>query len=133
MPAQEVSMSVNRVLARAEFATTRAHLWTLRKNLTEARDALMHFKADRVDRDRLEPAARRVDDLMTMFGGDRPDCDQGARWLAEIQDGLGGVTNPKAAEALAEARSDITTLLEVMGTTRQTSQSFYSATLRGNT
>jgi hypothetical protein len=121
-----VSMAVNRVLARAEYARTRAHLWTLRKNLTQARDALMHFKADRVDRDRLEPAARRVDDLMTMFGSDLPDCEQGARWLTEIQGDLGGVMNPKAAEALEEARADITALLAVMGGAKDASQSVFS-------
>jgi len=132
MPAPKVSMPVNRVLARTEYARTRAHLWRLRKSLTQARDALMHFKADRVDRDRLEPSARRVDDLMTMFGGNVADCEQGARWLTEIQGSLGGVTNPKAAEALQEARADITALLEVMGAAKEASQPFYPATLPGS-
>ncbi len=118
MPTLAVSMAVNRILARAEYARTRAHLWRLRTSLTQARDALMHFKEDRVDRDKLEPAARRVDDLMNMFGSDSPDCEQGVRWLTEIQRDVGEVTNPKTAEALNEARLDLTALLEVMGTAK---------------
>jgi len=35
-------------------------------------------------------------------------------WIAEIQSGVEQVTNPKAAEALREARIDITALLDVM-------------------
>ncbi len=108
-------MVVNTSLTRAEYSKIRAHLRTLRSSLTQARDALMHFKDDRVDRDKLEPAARRVDDLMDMFVGDIRDSAQGSRWLAEIQSGVEGVTNPKAAEALDGARVDITALLEVMG------------------
>ncbi len=108
-------MAVNTSLTRAEHSRIRAHLRTLRSSLTQARDALMHFKDDRVDRDKLEPAARRVDDLMDMFVGDIRDSAQGSRWLAEIQSGVEGVTNPKAAEALDEARVDITALLDVMG------------------
>ena len=128
MPTLAVSMAVNRILARAEYARTRAHLWRLRTSLTQARDALMHFKDDRVDRDKLEPAARRVDDLMNMFGSDLPDCEQGVRWLTEIQQGLGEVTNPKAAEALNEARVDLTALLEVMGTAKTALQLVYRPT-----
>jgi hypothetical protein len=75
----------------------------------------MHFKGDRLDRDKLEPAARRVDDLMNMFVGDLRDSTQGPVWIAEIQSGVEQVTNPKAAEALREARIDITALLDVMG------------------
>ena len=93
----------------------RAHLRALRTNLTQARDALMHFKGDRLDRDKLEPAARRVDDLMNLFGGDMPDSAQGPVWIAEIQGGVEQVTNPKVAEALRDARTDITALLDVMG------------------
>jgi hypothetical protein len=128
MPTLAVSMAVNRILARAEYARTRAHLWRLRTSLTQARDALMHFKDDRVDRDKLEPAARRVDDLMNMFGSDLPDCEQGVRWLTEIQRGVGEVTNPKAAEALNEARVDLTALLEVMGTAKTALQPVYRPT-----
>ena len=83
--------------------------------LAQARDALMHFKDDRLDRDRLEPAARRVDDLMNMFVSTAPDSARGSRWVTEIQSGIEQVTNPKAADALREARVDITALLRVMG------------------
>jgi hypothetical protein len=74
----------------------------------------MHFKADRVDRDTLEPAARRVDDLMNMFASSVPNSAQASRWVAEIQTGIDQVTNPKSAEALREARVDITALLGIM-------------------
>ena len=93
----------------------RAHLRALRTSLTQARDALMHFKGDRLDRDKLEPAARRVDDLMNLFAGDMRDSAQGPVWIAEIQNGVEQVTNPKVAEALRDARTDITALLDVMG------------------
>ena len=128
MSAWEVYMAVNTSLTRAEHSKIRAHLRTLRTSLTQARDALMHFKDDRVDRDKLEPAARRVDDLMNMFGSDLPDCEQGVRWLTEIQQGVGEVTNPKAAEALNEARVDLTALLEVMGTAKTALQPVYRPT-----
>jgi hypothetical protein len=74
----------------------------------------MHFKDDRLDRDKLEPAARRVDDLMNIFTSNVRDPAQGSLWVTEIQSGVEQVTNPKAAEALREARVDITALLEVM-------------------
>ena len=54
---------------------------------------------------------RRADDLMNMFAGNFRDLAQGSRWITEIQSGVEGVTNPKAAEALGEARVDITALL----------------------
>jgi hypothetical protein len=119
-------MAVNTSLTRAEHSKIRAHLRTLRSSLTQARDALMHFKDDRVDRDKLEPAARRVDDLMDMFVGDIRDSAQGSRWLAEIQNGVEGVTNPKVAEALDEARVDITALQEVMGPAKEGAPGFVS-------
>jgi hypothetical protein len=112
-------MSVNRRLTQAEHSKIRGHLQTLRASLTQARDALMHFKDDRVDRDKLEPAARRVDDLMDMFVGDIRDSAQGALWLAEIQSGVERVTNPKVTEALDEARVDIAALLDVMGPAKE--------------
>jgi len=115
----DVSMSISSSLTRAEHGKIRAHLRTLRVSLTQARDALMHFKDDRVDRDKLEPAARRVDDLMEMFVGDIRDSTQGSLWLAEIQTGVERVTNPKVAEALHEARVEISALLEVMGSAKQ--------------
>jgi hypothetical protein len=91
------------------------HLRTLRGNLAQARDALMHYKADRLDRDKLEPAARRVDDLMNMFASNMRSVEKGSLWIAEIQSGVEQVTNPKAAEALGEARLDIAALLDAMG------------------
>jgi hypothetical protein len=103
-------------LSRSEHSKILAHLRTLRASLAQARDALMHFKDDRLDRDRLEPAARRVDDLMNMFVSTSRDPAQGSRWMAEIQNGVEQVTNPKVAEALGEARLDIAVLLEVMRT-----------------
>jgi hypothetical protein len=119
MSAREVYMAGNTSLTRAEHSKIRAHLRTLRTSLTQARDALMHFKDDRVDRDKLEPAARRVDDLMDMFVGNIRDSAQGSLWLAEIQRGVEQVTNLKAAEALGEARVDITALLEVIGPSKE--------------
>jgi hypothetical protein len=101
-------------LSRSEHSKVLTHLRTLRASIAQARDALMHFRADRLDRDMLEPAARRVDDLMNMFVSTAPDSAQGSRWIAEIQSGIEQVTNPKAAEALREARVDITALLGIM-------------------
>ena len=112
-------MPVNTSLSRSAHAKVLAHLRALRASLAQARDALMHFKDDRLDRDKLEPAARRADDLMNMFAGNLRDLAQGSRWITEIQSGVEGVTNPKAAEALGEARVDITALLELMGAERQ--------------
>jgi hypothetical protein len=74
----------------------------------------MHFKVDRVDRDKLEPAARRVDDLMNLFAGEMRDSAQAPVWIAEIQSWVEQVTNPKVAESLRDARADITALLDVM-------------------
>lgn len=108
-------MKVGASLTRAELAKVRAHLQTLRGSLTQARDALMHFKDDRLDRDKLEPAARRADDLVDMFAGAVRDSTRGPVWVAEIQSGIEQVTNPKAAAALQGARVDITALLDVMG------------------
>ncbi len=108
-------MAGNTGLSRSAHSKILAHLRTLRASLAQARDALMHFKDDRLDRDKLEPAARRVDDLMNMFAGNLRDPEQGSRWVTEIQSELEQVTNPKAAEALREARVDITALLAVMG------------------
>jgi hypothetical protein len=91
-----------------------SHLRALRANLAQARDSLMHFKADRIDRDRLEPAARRVDDLMNMFVSTSRDSVEGSRWVAEIRSGVEQVTNLKAADALREAQAQIAALLDVM-------------------
>lgn len=91
-----------------------AHLRTLRASIAQARDALVHFKADRLDRDKLEPAARRVDDLMNMYASESRNPTQGRTWIAEIQSGIDQVTNPKSAAALNDARTDITKLLDMM-------------------
>ena len=111
-------MTVKISLSRSDQSKILAHLRTLRASLSQARDALMHFKDDRLDRDMLEPAARRVDDLMNMFVNTVPDSAQGCRWVTEVQSGIEQVTNPKAAQALHEARVDITALLGVMGSER---------------
>jgi len=91
-----------------------AHLRTLRTNIAIARDALMHFKDDRLDRDKLEPAARRVDDLMNMYASSSRNVPRGLGWIAEIQTSVEQMTNPKAAEALGEARIGIAALLAAM-------------------
>jgi hypothetical protein len=115
MMGREAFMTVNISLSRSDYSKILGHLRTLRASLSQARDALMHFKDDRLDRDLLEPAARRVDDLMNMFAGIAPDSAQGSRWVTEIQNGIEQVTNPKAADALREARVDVSALLGVMG------------------
>jgi hypothetical protein len=104
----------NLTLSRSDHSAILAHLRTLRASLAQARYALMHFKDDRLDRDKLEPAARRVDDLMNMFAGKSRDRAQGSLWVNEIRSGVEQVTNPKSVEALREARVDITALLNVM-------------------
>ena len=90
---REAAMTVNASLSRSDQSRILAHLRTLRATLSRARDALMHFKDDRVDRDMLEPAARRVDDLMNMFVSTAPDSAKGSRWVTEIQSGIEQVTN----------------------------------------
>jgi len=74
----------------------------------------MHFKDDRVDRDTLEPAARRIDELMNMFASNSTDPVVVALWSAEIQSTLDKVPNPKVAHALQEARSEIEAILGVV-------------------
>jgi len=108
-------MDVNTGLSRSDHSKILAHLRTLRASLAQARDALLHYREDRLDRDKLEPAARRVDDLMNMFAGNLRDREKGAVWVTEILGGVETVTNPKAAGALLEARAEITVLLDVMG------------------
>jgi hypothetical protein len=88
----------------------------------------MHYKDDRLDRDKLEPAARRTDDLMNMFVGDMRDSTQGPVWVAEIQSGVEQVTNPKAAAALRDARVDITALLQMIGSTQKNAAAAAAAT-----
>ncbi len=102
-------------LTRAEQVEVRAQLRILRTSITQARDLLVHFKDDRIDRDKLEPAARRVDDLMDMFVGERGDSTRGCLWLAQIQNGIDEATNPKASDALNEARAAVAELLKTIG------------------
>lgn len=101
-------------LSRAARSSILAHLRTLRASLAQARDELMHFKADRVDRDKLEPAARRVDDLMNMFASEVRQPEQAAAWVSEILAGIEQITNAKVEKALSAARSDINALREEM-------------------
>jgi len=112
---REASMAADFTLSRAAHSNILAHLRTLRASLAQARDALVHYREDRLDRDKLEPAARRVDDLMNMFAGNSRDPRKGTVWVTEVLGGVEQVTNPKAAAALREARVDITALLDVMG------------------
>jgi hypothetical protein len=107
-------MTINSSPSRSPPAKILAHLRTLRASLTQARDALMHFKDDRLDRDKLEPAARRVDDLMNMFATNMRDARQISVWVTEIQSGVEQVTNPKVVEPLSDARGDIAAILDVI-------------------
>jgi hypothetical protein len=107
-------MTISSSLSRAESAAILAQLRTLRASIAQARDALMHFHGDRLDRDKLEPAARQVDALMIMFASELRDPAQGSRLVTEIQSGVDQVTNPKSAEALRDARVGIMALLDAM-------------------
>jgi hypothetical protein len=107
-------MAVNSTVSRSAHQKILAHLRTLRVNLEQARGALMHYKDDRVDRDKLEPAARRVDDLMNMFATGMRDPAQGLAWMSAIQSGVEQVANPKSAAALQDATVEIAALLAVL-------------------
>ena len=107
-------MAVNTTVSRSVHQEILAHLRTLRVNIADARSALMHYKEDRVDRDKLEPAARRVDDLMNMFATGLRDPAQGLVWMNGIQSGVEQVVNPKAAAALRAAGIEIAALLVAM-------------------
>jgi hypothetical protein len=111
---REGIMTASFNLSRAASSEVLNQLRALRASIAQARDALMHFHHDRLDRDKLEPAARRIDMLMNMFAGELRDPARGALLVTEIQNEVDQVTNPKAAEALRDARVDITTLLDVM-------------------
>ena len=100
-------MAVQSGLSRSASSVILAHLYTLRASLAKARDTLVHFKDDRIDRDKLEPAARRVDDLMNLFASGSRDPEQGSLFVTEIQGGVEKVTNPKSADALRDAQVDI--------------------------
>jgi hypothetical protein len=103
-------MAINSSVSGANQRTL-AHLRTLRLNLDQARSALMHYKDDRVDRDTLEPAARRVDDLMNLFASGTPDSAQSLTWMTEIGVVIDKVTNPKSTAALQAASVELTALL----------------------
>ena len=107
-------MADNSSLSRSAFAEILTRLRSLRASLTKARDALVHFKDDRVDRDKLEPAARRVDALMDLFANGSRNSEQGFRFVAQIQIDIEQVTNSKSAGALRAAQVDIAALLDVM-------------------
>ena len=104
----------NSSLSRSASGEILARLRSLRASLMKARDALLHFKDDRVDRDRLEPAARRVDELMNLFATGSRDLEQGSFFVTEIQRGVEQVTNSKSADALRAAQVDIVALLDAM-------------------
>jgi hypothetical protein len=104
----------NSSLSRSAFGEILAHLRSLRASLTKARDALVHFKDDRVDRDKLEPAARRVDELMNLFTNGSRNLEQGSHFVAEIQIDIEQITNSKSADALRAAQVDIAALLAAM-------------------
>jgi hypothetical protein len=106
-------MAINSSVSRANQRTL-AHLRTLRLNLDQARSALMHYKDDRIDRDKLEPAARRVDDLMNLFVTGAQDSAQSLAWMTEIRAGIDTVANPKSAAALQAAGVEIDALLTLM-------------------
>jgi hypothetical protein len=107
-------MAVNTNVSRSAHQAILAHLRTLRTSLEQARSALMHYKDDRVDRDKLEPAARRVDDLMNMYATGMRDPAQGLAWMTGIQSGVEQVANPKSAAALRDAGVEIAALLVAM-------------------
>lgn len=104
----------NSSLSRSAFGEILARLRSLRASITKARDALMHFKDDRVDRDKLEPAARRVDELLNLFANGSRNPEQGLRLVTEIQSGVAQVKNSKSADALRAAQVDIVALLDAM-------------------
>ncbi len=108
---------MNTTIPRSVHSKILADLRTLRENLAQARSGLMHFRDDRVDRDKLEPAARRVDDLMNLFAGTDRDVARGALWVNEIQSSIDTVNNPKAAESLQAARADVASLLQSLAAT----------------
>ena len=106
-------MAVNNGASRVNQRTL-AHLRTLRLNLDQARSALMHYKDDRIDRDKLEPAARRVDDLMNLFATGAQDPTKGFAWMTEIRVVVDRVANPKSTAALQAAGVEIAALLALM-------------------
>jgi hypothetical protein len=107
-------MTTSLQLSRAASAEVLKQLRTLRASITQARSVLMHYHYDRLDRDKLEPAARRVDTLMDLFTSGHRDPARGLVLVTEIQSGIDQVTNPKSADALRDAGVEIKTLLDAM-------------------
>jgi hypothetical protein len=105
---------MNTRLARSAHTRILPRLRSLRAHITQARHTLIHSREDRIDRDKLAPVARRVDDLINLFASNARDPVQGSLWITEIQRQVLAVTNAKAAGALREAQADITLLLEMM-------------------
>ena len=110
----EGQVQVNSAVSRSTRSTVLERLRTLRGSLARARDTLMHYKDDRVDRDTLEPAARRVDELMNMFASNANDPATVTLWSSEIQAAMDKVPNPKVAATLVEARAEIAVILGVI-------------------
>jgi hypothetical protein len=115
-------VAVNTAVSRSTRSTVLEHLRVLRGSLARARDTLMHFRDDRVDRDTLEPAARRVDELMNMFATNSNDPALIALWSSEIQTAIGKVPNPKSADALHEASAELAAILDVIEAEEKRSQ-----------
>ena len=115
-------MAVNTAVSRSTRSTVLEHLRLLRGSLALARDKLMHFRDDRVDRDTLEPAARRVDELMNMFATNLNDPALIALWSAEIQTAIAKVPNPKSADALHDASTELAAILDVIEADEKRSQ-----------
>jgi len=111
-------MATESSFSPSDQSKIRSRLRTLRASLEQARDALMHFKNDRPDRDKLEPAARRVDDLMHMFVSNSCNRARGLLWIREIQTGVEQVTNHKVTDVLRDAQADVSALLEMMSPDR---------------
>jgi hypothetical protein len=109
--AGEDQVPVNTAVSRSTRSTVLERLRILRASLARARDTLMHFKGDRVDRDTLEPAARRVDGLMDMFASNSSDPLLVDLWSREIGAAIDKVSNPKSAEALLEASAELAAIL----------------------
>jgi hypothetical protein len=115
-------VAVNTAVSRSTRSTVLEHLRLLRGSLAVARDKLMHFRDDRVDRDALEPAARRVDELMNMFATNLHDPALIALWSTEIQTAIAKVPNPKSADALHDASTELAAILDVIEADEKRSQ-----------
>jgi hypothetical protein len=104
-------VQVNTSISKSTRASVLERLRALRASLVSARDTLMHYKNDRVDRDILEPAARRVDELIVMFASSSSDISLVVRWSGEIRSLIDKVPNPKSANALLDASAELTAIL----------------------